>query len=121
MPSQHTERAARSREVPTGAGCYSLRVTLLEVVLSHADRIREIAAAHGARDVRVIGSVARGMERKDSDIDFLVRFDPGVGLLEHAKLVIELEHLLGRKVDVASERGVRPVIQRNLELDAKQL
>lgn len=67
------------------------------------------------------GRVARGTDRKDSDLALLVTFDQGVGLLEHAKLVLELETLLGRKVDVASERGVRPKVRRVLEADAKIL
>lgn len=98
-----------------------LAVSALEAVLQRAKEIRAIAAAHGARNVRVIGSVARGTERDDSDLDLLVTFDPGVGLLQHARLTLELEHLLGRKVDVASERGVRPSIRSNLDADAKPL
>ena len=93
----------------------------LDVVRRQAAEIRAIAAAHGARNVRVIGSVARGTDRADSDLDLLVTFDPGVGLLEHAKLVLELEHLLGRKVDVASERGVRAKVRDRLDADAKAL
>jgi hypothetical protein len=96
-------------------------VSALEAVLRRAKEIQAIAAAHGARNVRVVGSVARGTERADSDLDLLVTFDPGVGLLQHAKLALELESLLGRKVDVASERGVRPTIRRNLDADAKLL
>jgi hypothetical protein len=69
----------------------------------------------------VVGSVARGTDREDSDLDLLVTFDPGVGLLEHAQLVLDLEQFLGRKVDVASERGVRPAVRRNLDVDAKPL
>ena len=71
--------------------------------------------------MRVVGSVARGTDREDSDLDLLVTFDPGVGLLEHAKLVLDLEEFLGRKVDVASERGVRPAVRGNLDADAKPL
>jgi uncharacterized protein len=96
-------------------------VSVLDIVLQRADRIRAIALAHGARNVRVVGSVARGTEREDSDVDLLVSFDPGVGLLEHAKLVLELEQLLGRKVDVASERAMRPAVRRSLEGDARSL
>jgi predicted nucleotidyltransferase len=96
-------------------------VSALEIVRSRASQIRAVAAAHGARNIRVVGSVARGTDRADSDLDLLVTFDPGVGLLAHAKLVLELERLMGRKVDVASERGVRATIRRNLEADAKPL
>ena len=96
-------------------------MSTLDLVLQRAAEIRSIAAAHGARNVRVVGSVARGTDRADSDLDLLVTFDPGVGLLAHAKLVLALEQLLARKVDVASERGVRPAVRRNLEADAKAL
>ena len=99
----------------------SVSVTTLEAIRSRANEIRKIAAAHGARNVRVVGSVARGTDREDSDLDLLVTFEPNVGLLEHARLVIELERLLGRKVDVASERGVRANVRRKLEGDAKSL
>lgn len=96
-------------------------MSTLEAIRTRANEIRAIATAHGARDVRVVGSVARGTDREDSDLDLLVTFDPGVGLLEHAKLVLELEQLLRRKVDVASVRGVRPAVLRALETDAKPL
>ncbi len=96
-------------------------MSALDIVLQRAKEIRAIALAHGARNVRVVGSVARRTDRDDSDLDLLVSFDPGVGLFEHAKLVLELEQLLGRKVDVASERGVRPAVRRNLEADAMPL
>ena len=93
----------------------------LDTVVQRADEILAIASAHGARNVRVVGSVARRTDRPDSDLDLLVTFDDGVGLLAHAKLVLALERLLGRRVDVASELGVRPAIRQNLELDARTL
>ncbi len=96
-------------------------MSTLDLVFQRAPEIRSIAAAHGASNVRVVGSVARGTDRADSDLDLLVTFDPGVGLLQHAKLVLALEQLLARKVDVASERGVRPAVRRNLDADAKPL
>ena len=94
-------------------------MSTLELVLGHADEVRAIAAADGARDVRVVGSVARGTDGADSDVDLLVAFDPGVGLIAHAALVIELERLPGRKVDVPSERGLRPAERRRLAVDAR--
>jgi predicted nucleotidyltransferase len=50
-----------------------------------------------------------------------VRFDPVVGLLAHANLIVELERLLGRKADVASDRGVRPAVRQTLATDARPL
>lgn len=101
--------------------CYRSAVTTLERVRSKAADIRAVAAEHGARNVRIVGSVARGTDRVDSDLDLLVTFDRGVGLLQHARLVLALESLLGRKVDVASDRGIRTDVRANLEADAKLL
>jgi hypothetical protein len=85
------------------------------------DEILRIAARHGARNIRVFGSVARGEDRTDSDIDFLVRFDPGVTLLRHAALARELESLLHRKVDVVSDRGLRERIRNQVLQEATPL
>jgi len=81
---------------------------VLALLRGRLPEIRTIAARHGAHDVRVFGSVARGEADADSDIDLLVRFEPGVTLLGQSAMVRELEDLLGRKVDVVSERGLRP-------------
>jgi len=93
-----------------------------------AKRIREqredilsIAAKHGARNVRIFGSVVRGEATAGSDVDFLVSFGPGVTLLNHAALIRELEALLGCKVDVASDRGLRPRIEDRVLQEAVPL
>jgi predicted nucleotidyltransferase len=83
----------------------------------HADIVR-IAARHGATQVRLIGSVARGEARPDSDIDLLVTWAEGTSLLDHAGLVLELESLLGRKVDIASDGWVKPSIREPVYRDA---
>ena len=70
--------------------------------------ILAIAHHHGASNVRVFGSVARGEAGPDSDVDILVDLELGRSLLDHAQLQIDLEALLGRKVDVVSARGLRP-------------
>jgi predicted nucleotidyltransferase len=75
------------------------------------DEIYRAAAESGARDVRVFGSVARGEERADSDVDFLVSLEPGRSLLDLARLELRLERLLGRPVDVVTEAGLRPPIR----------
>ena len=77
-----------------------------------------IAKKHGATNVRVFGSVVRGETGPESDIDFLVRLDPGVTLLNHAALVRELQDLLGRKVEVVSERGLRLRIRNRVLREA---
>jgi len=75
------------------------------------DEILRIAAQHGARNVRVFGSVARGEAGPESDVDFLVELEPGRSLLDHAALLLDLEQLLGRKVDVATERSLKERIR----------
>lgn len=72
------------------------------------DEILGIAARHGAFNVRVFGSVARGEADEHSDIDFIVAFEPGRSLLDHAALLLDLQELLGCKVDVVSDRGIKP-------------
>jgi len=78
------------------------------VLAAKRDEVLAIAARYGVRNVRVFGSVARGEDHEDSDVDLLVQLDPGVTLLRPAALERELEALLGRKVDVVSERALRP-------------
>jgi predicted nucleotidyltransferase len=69
------------------------------------------AAACGARDVRMFGSAARGEEGEDSDIDFVVSLEPGRTLLDLTRLEVRLEQLLGRRVDVVTEDGLREPIR----------
>jgi predicted nucleotidyltransferase len=66
----------------------------------------------------VFGSVARGKTRRGSDIDLLVEMDEGRSLLDHAALILDLERLLKRPVDVASERGLRPPVRKQVLKDA---
>jgi uncharacterized protein len=71
------------------------------------EAILEIARRHGAHDLRLFGSVARGDNTEASDVDVLVRFDPDRSLFDHGGLINDLEDLLGVKVDVVSEGGMR--------------
>lgn len=82
-----------------------------ELLKKHREAILAIAARHGARNVRVFGSVARGEATEESDVDFLVVMEPGRSLLDRAALLVDLEALLGRKVDVATEKTLKPVIR----------
>lgn len=82
------------------------------------DEILRIAARHGAGNVRVFGSVARGDDDEESDIDFLVAFERGRSLLDHAALWLELQAVLGREVDVVSDRGIKPRIRDRVLAEA---
>ena len=93
-------------------------MSIRELLQSKREKILQIAARHGARKVRVFGSVARGEARRGSDIDFLVEMDEGRSLLDHAALILDLERLLRRPVDVASERGLRPPVRKEVLKDA---
>lgn len=80
--------------------------------------ILRIASEHGAREVRVFGSVARGEDDRESDIDFLVELDPGRSLLDLGGLQMELESLLGRRVDVVTARGLKARIRERVLREA---
>ncbi len=82
-----------------------------KLIIKKRTEIIRIAEKYGARNVRLFGSVVRGESGADSDIDLLVEFGPGVTLLKHAAMVRELEALLGCKIDVVSENGLRPRIR----------
>lgn len=82
------------------------------------EEILTCAAEHGARDVRVFGSMARGEPDAASDVDLLVRMEPGRNLLDLVGLWQELEDLLGTHVDVISEGGVSPHLRERIYADA---
>ncbi|MFO0729658.1 MAG: nucleotidyltransferase domain-containing protein [Nitrospiraceae bacterium] len=77
----------------------------MEILKSRRADILRLAQEHGARNVRVVGSVARGEARAESDVDFLVEMDNGRSLLDLIKLNQDLETLLDRKVDVLTDGG----------------
>ena len=80
----------------------------LEQLLSQKrEDIMRAAQKHGARNVRVFGSVARGDDGPDSDVDFLVDMEPGRSLLDMGGLLMDLREMLGRNVDVVTERGLK--------------
>jgi predicted nucleotidyltransferase len=93
-------------------------MTLETLLRAKRDEILQICAKYGARNVRVFGSVARGEADEQSDIDLLVEFEPNRSLLDHAGLWVELQELLGVKVDVVSERGLKPRIRQRVLQEA---
>jgi predicted nucleotidyltransferase len=85
------------------------------------EEILHIAAMHGARNVRVFGSTVRGTARPDSDIDFLVEFDPGRSLFDLGRLLMDLQDLLGCEVDVVTEQGLHWYIREQVLEEAVPL
>ena len=89
-----------------------------QLVNSKREDILRVAAQHGARNVRIFGSVARGEADETSDIDFLVEMEPGRSLLDLGGLQVELESLLGRPVDVVTVRGLKARIRSTVLREA---
>ncbi len=85
------------------------------------DEILRIAAKRGAYNVRIFGSAARGDADKASDIDFLVEMEQGRSLLDLAGLWRELNELLGIKVDVVTDKGLRDSIREEVLREAVPL
>jgi predicted nucleotidyltransferase len=83
--------------------------------------ILRLAAKHGAYNVRIFGSVARGEADDRSDIDLLVDLASGRSLLDLGGLLIDLEELLQCRVDVITERGLRTRIRERVLAEAKPL
>jgi predicted nucleotidyltransferase len=92
-----------------------------DLLRERRDEILRIAAKHGAGNVRVFGSAARSEAGDESDIDLLVEFEPGRTLLDQAGLVVELEGVLGRKVDVVTEGGLYWLLRRRILKEARPL
>jgi hypothetical protein len=78
-----------------------------QILQQKREAILEIARRYGASDIRIFGSVARGDATEASDLDLIVRFEPGRSLFDHGGLLMDLQDLLGVKVDVISEHGMR--------------
>ena len=85
------------------------------------EEIRRIAAMHGAMNVRVFGSVARGEARQDSDLDLLVDTGPETSSGFPVGLVLDLEEILGYKVEVVTEKGLNPYLKERVLQEALPL
>jgi hypothetical protein len=96
-------------------------MTAPELIRQKREAILRLASRRGARNVRVFGSVARGDDREDSDVDFLVEMEPGRSLLDLGGLLMDLQDLLGCRVDVVTENGLRPRIRERVLKEAVPL
>ena len=98
-----------------------MRTHPLEALRHYRKEILRLAEHYRAHNVRVFGSVARGEAKSFSDLDLLVKFEPGVNLFEQICFEQELQDLLGCWVDVVSEDGLKPTHRERILSEAAAL
>ena len=86
-------------------------------------KLADLCRSYSVRELSIFGSAARGEMRPDSDIDMLVEFlpDAGTDLVDYAGLMLDLSELLGRKVDLVSKNGLKPLIRDSVLNEARPL
>ena len=87
----------------------------------HREEIRALVGKYRTSTPRIFGSVARGDDGEESDIDILVDTLPGATLFDLGGLQYDLQELLGAKVDVATSEGMRPRIRTRVMAEAVPL
>ena len=117
-PAASAALAIRSR-----MGYHEIEATMtaLEFIGTKRGEIIALAQRHGATDIRVFGSAARGEDGPSSDIGFLVKLEPGRSLLDLGALLMALKALLGREVDVVTEQGLRPRLRPRVLQEARPI
>ncbi len=96
-------------------------MTTLDLLKTRREEVYAIAHRHGVASLRVFGSVARGDDQQGSDVDLLVTTGAVVSAWFPAGLMIELEQLLGRPVDVVTEPGLNPLLREQVLAEAVAL
>jgi len=92
-----------------------------EALAAHRDKLLAITAGHGASNLRVFGSVAKGVDREGSDIDLLVDVREGTSLFDLVGLQQDFEDALGMKVDLLTEPELHPMIKDRILAEARAL
>lgn len=93
-------------------------MTIKQILIDRRPAILRIARKHGARNIRIFGSVARKEADRESDIDFLVDMEPGRSLFDLGGLLMDLQELLHCKVDIVTEKGLRQCIHNSVLKEA---
>lgn len=93
----------------------------LRTLTARRTEIVQLAEQHRAGDVRVFGSVARGDNTEGSDLDLLIRPQPGCSLLDLGGLLVDLEDLLHCRVDLVTDDGLKPRLRERVLREAVQL
>jgi uncharacterized protein len=92
-----------------------------EIIANQKEQILALAAKYGAYNIRIFGSVARGTADDKSDVDFLVELEEGRSLLDLGGLLMDLQKLLHRNVDVVTEKGLHWYIKDRILKEARSL
>jgi uncharacterized protein len=92
-----------------------------ELLELRRSEILELAAKHGAKNIRIFGSVARGEGGPASDVDFLVDMEEGRNLLDLVGFWQDLQELLSCRVDVITDGGISPYLRERIYAEAKPL
>jgi len=93
-------------------------MNIKQLLYEKRDEIRNIAARHGAYNIRIFGSVVRGEGGPDSDIDFLIDAGPETSSWFPAGLILDLQEILGRHVEVVTEKALNPYIREHVLREA---
>ena len=91
------------------------------LIETHRQAILDIARRYGLSNVRVFGSMARGNADEKSDVDLLVTLPPGVSGLALGGLLMDVQGLIGRRVDVTTDDGLHPLIRERVRKEAQPL
>ena len=96
-------------------------MNMRQLLQAKRDEILNIAAEHGARNIRLFGSTARGEDPPGSDVDLLVDTGPTTSSWFPAGLILDLEHILGRRVEIVTEKGLNPYLREHVLREAVPL
>lgn len=121
-------RYERGKAIPRQAtlrrllqACASARPRPSQALATHRDEVREFARSHGASNVLVFGSVARGEDDEESDVDLLMDIPSTYGLMAMSRMRRQLSDLLGVPVDLGSAEDLRPRIRDRVLAEARPL
>ena len=92
-----------------------------ELIAKHRDAILALPPKHGATNVRVFGSVARGQDQEGSDVDLLVDMPAGSSLLALVRLQLVLQDALGARIGLCTERELHPMLRERILAEARAL
>jgi hypothetical protein len=92
-----------------------------QILKQKREDILKIASRYGAKKIRIFGSAVRGEDRPDSDVDFLVDLEEGRSLMDLGGLLMDLQKLIGRNVDIVTEKGLHWYIKDQILREARPI